>query len=200
MIILSLAFVALLGLCVLSMADARGADEDNNPVVVLDTNHGSITLQLDRAKAPLTVDNFLKYVDSGFYDNTCFHRCIPNFMIQGGGFPPNAKSQADAKKTGPPIKNESSNGLKNKRGTITMARTPDPNSATAQFFINLKDNDFLDRENASDGFGYAVFGKVIDGMDTVDKIGAVQTVRNDLSEGCPTQPVIIKSAKRKKAS
>jgi peptidyl-prolyl cis-trans isomerase A (cyclophilin A) len=196
---LCLAFLALLGLCMLPIASSSAAAADDSPVVVLDTNFGLITLQLDRAKAPISVDNFLKYVDSGFYDNTCFHRCIPGFMIQGGGFPPTAKGQEDAKPVNAPIKNEAANGLKNDRGTIAMARTGDPNSATAQFFINLVHNEGLNRPSP-DGHGYAVFGKVIGGMDVVDKIAKVQTVRNDLSEGCPTQPVIIKSAKRKKAS
>jgi cyclophilin family peptidyl-prolyl cis-trans isomerase len=195
-----LAFVALLGLSVLPIASTLGAQTEDKPVVVLETNYGPFTLQLDRVKAPLTVENFMKYVDSGFFDNTCFHRCIPDFMIQGGGFPPNATGQQDAKKTGAPVKNEAGNGLKNQRGTIAMARTGDPNSATAQFFVYLKDNSFLDRENAQDGFGYTVFGKVTEGMDTVEKIAKVQTVRNGLSEGCPVEPVVIKSAKRKKAS
>jgi cyclophilin family peptidyl-prolyl cis-trans isomerase len=196
---LCLAIAALLGLCVLPMASALGADTENHPVVVLDTNLGTISIELDRAKAPISVDNFLKYVDSGFYNNTCFHRCIPGFMIQGGGFDASAKTLADGKKTNPPIKNEASNGLKNLRGTIAMARTGDPNSATAQFFINLVDNDGLDRPKP-DGHGYAVFGKVTAGMDTVDKIAKVPTAPSGLGEDCPAQPVIIKSATRKRAS
>jgi cyclophilin family peptidyl-prolyl cis-trans isomerase len=200
---LLLAGAAVLGLCFLPITGASAAADDQ-PVVVLETSLGNITLQLDRTKAPGTVDNFLKYVDAGFYNNTCFHRVIPNFMIQGGGFPPEAKSQDDAKKTNPPIQNEAGNGLKNVRYTVAMARTGNPHSATAQFFININaepsGNAFLDRENAADGWGYAVFGKVIEGMDTVDKIAKVRTTRNQLSEGCPTEAVVIKSAKRKKAS
>jgi peptidyl-prolyl cis-trans isomerase A (cyclophilin A) len=201
MIYLSLGCMALLALCLLPMADAAGAEAADNPVVVLDTNMGPITIELDRDKAPISVENFLKYVDSGFYNGLCFHRVIPSFMLQGGGFAPDAKGQKDQKQGGAPIKNEGGNGLKNVRGTLAMARTGDPDSATAQFFINLKDNDFLNRGDPSavDRFGYAVFGKVIDGMDTVDKIAQVPTVRNQLSEGCPTQPVVIKSAKRKAA-
>ncbi|HEV3120256.1 MAG TPA: peptidylprolyl isomerase [Isosphaeraceae bacterium] len=202
---LLLAGAAVIGLCFLPITGASGAPDDDQPVVVLETSLGNITIQLDRAKAPKTVENFLKYVDAGFYNNTCFHRVIPNFMIQGGGFPPEAKSQEDAKKTNAPIQNEAGNGLKNLRYTIAMARTSNPHSATAQFFINLNadpaGNAFLDRENAADGWGYAVFGKVIDGTDTVDKIAKVRTTRNDLSpDGCPTEAVVIKSAKRKKAS
>jgi peptidyl-prolyl cis-trans isomerase A (cyclophilin A) len=194
---LCLALVALLGLSMLPMASAAAADD--KPQVVLETNMGNITIELDRAKAPMTVDNFLKYVDSGFYNGLCFHRVIPDFMIQGGGFPPEAKGQGDAKKTGEPVKNEANNGLKNARGTIAMARTGDPHSATAQFFINLKDNGFLDRDQAADGYGYTVFGKVVEGMDTIDKIAKVPTTRNSLSEGCPSTPVVIKTAKRKTA-
>jgi len=156
------------------------------PVVVLSTSLGEITLELDPDKAPLTVENFLGYVDSGFYDGTVFHRVIPNFMIQGGGLTPTLSQ----KPTRPPIKNEAENGLKNDAGTIAMARTSARDSATAQFFINLKDNDFLN--NGVRDFGYAVFGHVIHGMDVVKKIGAVQTGPNDV----PLEPVVIKSAKR----
>ena len=189
--------LALLSFCVLPMADTAAAADDK-PVVILDTNFGPITIELDRARAPLSVDNFLKYVDEGHYDGTMFHRVIPNFMIQGGGFAEGATNPRDTKKTRAPIKNEAGNGLKNARGTIAMARTGDPNSATSQFFINLgDDNGFLDREQSQDGFGYAVFGKVIGGMDTVDKIAKIKTIRNQMSEGFPTEPVTIKTAKRK---
>jgi len=194
MIYLSLACLALLGLCLLPMADAAGADPADSPVVVLETNMGPITIQLDRAKAPITVDNFLKYVDAGFYNGTIFHRVIPNFMVQGGGMTEDMREKA----TNPPIKNEAGNGLKNKRGTLAMARTSNPDSASAQFFINLKDeNSFLDRDQAQDGFGYAVFGKVIDGMDVVDKIAAVRTGNKGGHQNVPVEAVVIKSAKRK---
>ena len=141
------------------------------PVVVLNTSQGAITLELDDEKAPVTVANFLEYVDAGHYDGTVFHRVIDGFMIQGGGFEPGMKQ----KSTRAPIKNEADNGLKNDRGTIAMARTAQKDSATAQFFINLKDNDFLN--HGSRDFGYAVFGRVTDGMDVVDRIAKVETAR-----------------------
>jgi cyclophilin family peptidyl-prolyl cis-trans isomerase len=162
------------------------ATKGGNPVVVLVTSLGEITLELDPQKAPITVENFLTYVDSGFYDGTVFHRVIPNFMIQGGGM----TSSLSPKPTRPAIKNEADNGLKNDAGTIAMARTSAPDSAAAQFFINLKDNDFLN--HGVRDFGYAVFGHVTQGMDVVKKIGAVRTGANDV----PVEPVLIKSAKR----
>jgi peptidyl-prolyl cis-trans isomerase A (cyclophilin A) len=194
---LGVSCLALLGL--LAMASGNAGAADDKPVVVLDTTEGPITIELDQAKAPLSVDNFLKYVDAGFYDNTIFHRVIPGFMIQGGGFTAEARSGRDTKPTRDAIKNEGGNGLRNLRGTLAMARTSDPNSATAQFFINLKDNGFLDRAQAQDGVGYAVFGKVIDGMDAVDKIAKVPTTRSGLGDDYPTKTMLIKSAKRKKA-
>src|SRR5499427_2951388 len=142
-----------------------------NPIVLMDTSAGLIKIELFEKEAPITVKNFLQYVEDKFYDGTIFHRVIPDFMIQGGGMEPGLKE----KKTKDPIKNESDNGLENKRGTIAMARTPRPDSATSQFFVNVKDNAFLDRANAQDRVGYCVFGKVIDGMDVVDKIKAVET-------------------------
>ena len=154
--------------------------------VKLATTMGDIVIELDAAKAPKTVDNFVQYVKSGHYDGTIFHRVIGNFMIQGGGMTADMKQKA----TRPPIVLESRNGLVNTRGTVAMARTNDPNSASAQFFINVKDNDFLDAANARDGHGYAVFGKVVSGMDVVDKIKAVPTGPGDV----PLQPVVIKSA------
>src|SRR5690349_5666010 len=154
--------------------------------VKLQTSMGDIVVELDAAKAPKSVANFLQYVKAGHYDGTIFHRVINNFMIQGGGMTADMKE----KETRPPIPLESRNGLLNQRGTIAMARTPDPNSATAQFFINVKDNDFLNQAQARDGNGYAVFGKVISGMDVVDKIRAVPTGPGDV----PQQPVIIKKA------
>jgi peptidyl-prolyl cis-trans isomerase A (cyclophilin A) len=162
-----------------------------NPVVALSTTFGDITIELNPEKAPITVKNFLAYVDAGFYDGTIFHRVIPEFMIQGGGFTKDMKQ----KQTQPPIKNEADNGLRNSRGTITMARTSDINSATSQFFVNLKENTFLDHMVRD--FGYAVFGKVIKGMDVVDKIAAVRTGNRGMQQNVPIEPVIIKSARRK---
>ncbi|MDH5232682.1 MAG: peptidylprolyl isomerase [Gammaproteobacteria bacterium] len=144
----------------------------DHPRVKLETSMGDIILELNQAKAPITVKNFLAYVNSGFYDGTIFHRVIRNFMIQGGGF----SAEYQQKKTNSPIKNEADNGLKNFRGTIAMARTPNPDSATAQFFINVVDNDFLNHQRPTPQlWGYAVFGKVVEGMDTVDKIRTVPT-------------------------
>jgi cyclophilin family peptidyl-prolyl cis-trans isomerase len=184
---------------------SKAAAAAKNPVVVIDTSMGTIKVELDEAKAPITVKNFLDYVDAKFYDGTVFHRVIPTFMIQGGGFEPGvgkAKTVDDfiakeKKKTRPPIKNEASNGLSNLRGTIAMARTGDPNSATAQFFINVKDNSKgLDPRPGS--AGYAVFGKVIEGMDVVDKIKAVETrkIVEDEVEDVPVEDVVIKSIRR----
>jgi cyclophilin family peptidyl-prolyl cis-trans isomerase len=158
--------------------------------VKLETTMGDIVIELDEKAAPVTVKNFLAYAGEGFYDGTIFHRVIPNFMIQGGGFTPDMTQ----KKTHPPIVNEASNGLKNNRGTIAMARTNNPDSATSQFFINHKDNDFLNYAGP-DKPGYAVFGKVVEGMETVDKIAAVQTGREGQHADVPVEPVVIKSAK-----
>jgi cyclophilin family peptidyl-prolyl cis-trans isomerase len=182
-------------LAVTGGGSAVAADDKDKPVVVFETSEGPITIELNRAKAPITVENFLKYVDAGHFDGTIFHRVIPDFMIQGGGM----TSEGREKKTNAPIRNEGGNGLKNERGTIAMARTSQPDSATAQFFINLKHNDFLDRDNAADGFGYAVFGKVIEGMDTVDKIAKGETTFDGREKSKPVKPVVIKSAKRKAA-
>ncbi|MBM4071887.1 MAG: peptidyl-prolyl cis-trans isomerase [Planctomycetes bacterium] len=165
--------------------------QDKLPVVEMDTSMGKIKIELDIKKAPITVKNFLAYVDDQHYDGVIFHRVIPNFMIQGGGFVPGMKE----KKTRDPIKNESGNGLRNKRGTIAMARTNQPDSASAQFFINVKDNSFLDKENARDKVGYAVFGRVIDGMDVVDKIRAVETGERGGHEDVPVKDVVIRSVK-----
>jgi len=165
--------------------------EDNHPVVVLDTSFGPITLELDREKAPITVENFLKYVDAKFYDNLIFHRVIPRFMIQGGGMDVEMKEKEDGKRGA--IKNESGNGLSNVRGSIAMARTSDPNSATCQFFINLADNNRLD----TFGGGYTVFGKVTDGLDVVDKIAKVDTGNRGGHADVPIQPIVVKSARRK---
>lgn len=158
--------------------------------VKLSTSMGDIVVELDAAKAPKTVENFLQYVKAGHYTNTIFHRVIEDFMVQGGGMTPDMKE----KPTRAPIPLESRNGLNNARGTIAMARTGDPNSATAQFFINVKDNAFLDAANSRDGNGYAVFGKVVSGLDVVDRIKAVPTGSKGPHQNVPVQPVIIKSA------
>ena len=161
-----------------------------SPRVAMDTSHGQIVIELDAAKAPLSTANFLAYVDAGHYDGTIFHRVIPTFMIQGGGFTADMR-QKPAKA---PIKNEWKNGLKNKRGTIAMARTSDPDSATCQFFINTVDNAGLDV--ARDGAAYAVFGRVVSGMDVVDKIRAVPTGSKSGHQDVPKDAVVILSAKR----
>ncbi|WP_119353442.1 peptidylprolyl isomerase [Azohydromonas sediminis] len=158
--------------------------------VRLATTMGDIVVELDAAKAPKTVDNFVQYVKAGHYDGTVFHRVIPNFMIQGGGFTPDMTQKA----TRAPIPLESRNGLSNVRGTIAMARTAVPDSATAQFFINVVDNAFLDQPNARDGAGYAVFGRVVAGMDVVDKIRAVPTGNRGPHQNVPLQPVVITKA------
>jgi len=160
--------------------------------VVIETSLGNMTLELDGDKAPVTVANFLSYVDENFYDGTVFHRVIPNFMVQGGGFEPGMRQ----KKTKPAIANESSNGLANKRGTVAMARTNVPNSATSQFFINVKDNDFLDKAHAQDGVGYCVFGRVTEGLDVLDKIKAVPTANRGQHGDVPTKDVVIVSVRR----
>ena len=161
------------------------------PSVLLKTNHGDITLELDAAKAPKSVANFLAYVKSGHYDGTIFHRVIDNFMIQGGGMTAGMKQ----KSTLDQIENEANNGLKNDRGTIAMARTSDPHSATAQFFINVNDNDFLNHTAPTpQGWGYAVFGKVINGMDVVDKIKKVKTGNAGYHQDVPTEDVVIEKA------
>ena len=160
------------------------------PTVELQTTQGKIVLELDAARAPKTVLNFLTYAKEGFYDGTVFHRVIPDFMIQGGGFDKNMGE----KTTRAPIENEARNGLKNQRGTIAMARRGDPHSATAQFFINHRDNARLDYPG-HDGWGYAVFGKVVQGMDTVDKIAAVKTGPRPPHRDVPLDPVVILSVK-----
>ncbi|RMX18087.1 peptidyl-prolyl cis-trans isomerase [Vandammella animalimorsus] len=161
----------------------------SNPKVELHTTHGVITVELDAEKAPKSTANFLSYVNSGHYDNTIFHRVIGNFMIQGGGFEPGMKQ----KPTGAEIENEAKNGLKNNQYTIAMARTSAPHSATAQFFINVNDNDFLNYPG-QDGWGYAVFGKVVDGTDVVDKIKAVATGRRGFHDDVPKDDVVITKA------
>ena len=166
-----------------------------NPIVIMETSLGGpIEMELFADKAPLSTENFLKYVDEGFFNGTIFHRVIPDFMIQGGGFTEDFKQ----KPTRDPIKNEAANGLKNERGTLAMARTMVIDSATAQFFINVKNNALLDhRDPSMQGFGYAVFGKVTAGMDIVDKITATPTTSKGPHENVPVTPVVIKSIKRK---
>lgn len=168
-------------------------DMDDTSVSVV-TNRGSFVIALDAGKAPKSVANFLRYVDSNFYDGTTFHRVISNFMIQGGGY----DKTYERKPTQPPIENEADNGLKNKRGTVAMARTADPNSATAQFFVNVTDNDFLDHTaKTAQGWGYAVFGRVTEGMETVDKIKNEKTgAAGPFAKDVPQQPVIILSVRR----
>lgn len=162
--------------------------------VIMETSKGNIELELDAENAPVTVANFLAYVDESFYDGTIFHRVIPRFMIQGGGFTPDISQ----KKTKAPIKNEADNGLKNLRGTIAMARTQIVDSATAQFFINTVDNAFLDfRSPTINGYGYAVFGKVVSGMDVVDAISGVKTGWNRGMKDVPVEAVVIKTIRRK---
>jgi peptidyl-prolyl cis-trans isomerase B (cyclophilin B) len=160
--------------------------------VIIDTSMGAITLELFADKAPITVQNFLSYVDEAFYDGTVFHRVIKDFMIQGGGFEPGMKQ----KKTKAAIRNESSNGLMNKRGAVAMARTSAPDSATAQFFINTVDNGFLDKAQAQDRVGYCVFAQVIAGQDVVDQIRAVKTGQKGGHGDVPVSDVIIKTARR----
>ena len=164
--------------------------QDSPPRVALETSHGTIVLELNPEKAPITVENFLDYVDRGWYDGTIFHRVIDGFMIQGGGF----TSDLQRKITRPEIENESKNGLSNKRGTISMARLPDPHTATAQFFINSVDNEGLDASGGD--FGYAVFGEVVEGMDVVDAISKVETGVKSGMRDVPSETVAIKSAKR----
>jgi peptidyl-prolyl cis-trans isomerase A (cyclophilin A) len=198
----ALSFIAALALAAPSAA--RAADDDH-PVVVIDTTAGPISIELDRAKAPITVDNFLKYVDMGFYEGVVFHRVIgppTNFMIQTGGFTEaNGVLMEKRKEALPPIKNESGNGLSNTRGTVAMARTSNPNSATSQFYINLGDNLRLDNL----GGGYCVFGKVTSGMDVVDTIARAETTTKATGDGsalpdAPKTPITIKGAKRKSKS
>jgi peptidyl-prolyl cis-trans isomerase B (cyclophilin B) len=166
-------------------------EEQASPRVVLQTTLGDITIELDKAKAPVTTENFLSYVSSGHFDGTVFHRVIPGFMIQGGGFTQDMRQ----KPSEAPIMNEADNGLKNARGTLAMARTSDPHSATGQFFINLKDNDFLDYTSKTpQGWGYAVFGKVVDGMGVVDTIAQVKTGAHGPHRDVPADAIVMTKA------
>ena len=175
--------------CDTSKKGASNQGKGDNPVVLFSTNQGDIKVKLNRAEAPITVENFIGYVNDGFYNGVVFHRVIPNFMIQTGGFTPDMKQKTPKA----PIKNEANNGLRNSRGTLSMARTSEVDSATSQFFINVNDNKFLD--NGERDFGYAVFGEVIDGMDVVDKIAAVQTGTAGQFRDVPQEPIVINSAK-----
>lgn len=177
--------IALL-LCGLGLA----AQAEENPRVLMETSHGEMTLELYPHKAPKTVENFLGYVEEDFYSGTVFHRVMEDFMIQGGGF----DTDYQKKQTGEPITNEADNGLSNQRGTLAMARTGDPHSATAQFFINTVDNPNLDHSGKTPrGWGYAVFGKIVDGLDTLDRIAAVKTTSRGRMANVPMEPVIIQA-------
>ncbi|MBI4446514.1 MAG: peptidyl-prolyl cis-trans isomerase [Acidobacteria bacterium] len=178
-------------LILLSAGAVLGQKKEAKPMVKIETSLGSMVAELDSEKAPETVKNFLAYVDDKFYDGTIFHRVIKNFMIQGGGFTADMKR----KPTRAPITNEAKNGLKNKRGTLAMARTGDPHSATSQFFINHKHNAFLDYPG-QDGWGYAVYGKVVSGEDVLDKIASVSTASKAGNDDVPVTPVLIKSITR----
>lgn len=181
--------LALLLCCISPLS--YSLDKGKSTMVKLHTNHGTITLQLDAEKAPNTVKNFLDYVNAGFYENTIFHRVIDGFMIQGGGFEPGMKQ----KSVNAPIQNEAANGLKNDKYTIAMARTNDPHSATAQFFINIKDNSFLNYSAPNvQGYGYCVFGKVVEGADVVDAIRKVKTGNRSGFQDVPHEDVIITKA------
>lgn len=183
--------VLVLCVVVVGMMTSAGTAKGANPVVVIETSMGTIKVELFEDKAPITVKNFMDYVEAKHYDGLTFHRVIEKFMIQGGGMEPNGTQR----KTKDPIKNESTNGLSNLRGTIAMARTGVPDSATSQFFINTVDNDFLDKAKSRDGVGYCVFGRVIEGMDVVDKIKVVKTGGQDK----PVEDVLIKSVKKAEA-
>lgn len=187
--ILTLAFLLM---AMTSLASSDPQSKDDTTKVVMTTTMGNITILLFEKESPISVKNFLAYVDSGFYSGLTFHRVMPGFMVQGGGFMKNLTKRQTIL---PPIKNESDNGMKNERGSLSMARTPDPHSATSQFFISVADNASLDI--SARGWGYAVFGKVIEGMDVVDKIVAVKTETRGPMKDVPVDPVIIISVKRK---
>ena len=180
-----LLFVLLGVMIALGVVRAEG---DSAPRVVMETSKGAFVIELDPEAAPISTENFLGYVEAGYYEGTIFHRVIDGFMIQGGGFTPDMVQ----KETRGTIQNEADNGIQNKRGTVAMARRPDPHSATAQFFVNTVDNAFLDhRDKSPQGWGYAVFGKVVDGMDVIDSIGKVETGRQGPMGDVPTEPIVI---------
>jgi cyclophilin family peptidyl-prolyl cis-trans isomerase len=184
--------VAVLAMLTLGVAGVAEEAKKKNPVYVLETSLGAVTIELDAEKAPITAKNFEEYAKAKHYDGLIFHRVIPGFMIQGGGMDAEMKER----NTREPIKNEAKNGLKNLRGTLAMARTSDPDSATSQFFINVKDNDFLNHKDDA-SFGYAVFGKVLSGMDVVDKIVKTPTQTKGPHDDVPVTAVVIKSVKLK---
>ena len=180
--------------CLAAVFTAPAVFAQDDPVVIIETSLGDMTVELNQKRAPISVENFLRYVKEGFYDGTIFHRVIPNFMIQGGGF----TADMAKKPVHEPIKNEARNGLKNKKGTLAMARTDVINSATSQFFINTKDNDFLDNKGmTAEAFGYAVFGKVTEGMDVVMEIEKVKTGSKAGHNDVPVEPVVIKTIRLK---
>ncbi|MBA4066491.1 MAG: cyclophilin [Isosphaera sp.] len=188
--------VKVVALCLVALGMvAAGGARAANPVVVMETSLGTVKIELFEDKAPVTVKNFLGYVEDKHYDGLIFHRVIKDFMVQGGGFEPGMKQ----KKTKDPIKNEADNGLTNQRGTIAMARTRVADSATSQFFINVVDNKMLDRANTADKVGYCVFGRVVEGMDVVDKIRAVKTGEKEGFDDVPVEDVVIKSVRLAKA-
>ena len=189
--------VLLSSIIVFAMAGSANAGEKakKNPLAIFETSMGNIIIELYQDKAPVTVSNFLSYVDSGFYSGTIFHRVIDRFMIQGGGFTPDMQQKATMK----PIQNEADNGVKNERGTIAMARTQQPHSASSQFFINTVDNHFLDHQRKDfKGWGYAVFGRVTEGMDVVDAISKVKTGAKSMFRDVPVTPIIINKVSVKK--
>ena len=193
--IATMTLVFAIGTPAVAQEDADASKKTANPVVVIKTSKGTFEAELYKNKAPITVANFLEYVNSGFYNGTIFHRVIPSFMIQGGGF----DTDLNKKPTQAPIKNEAANGLKNETGTLAMARTGVVDSATAQFFINTKNNAFLNHKDTTQrGYGYAVFGKVISGMDVVKDIEDVKTARTRVSEGQPVENLVIESITVKK--
>lgn len=165
-----------------------------NPLVRFETSHGDFSVEVDGESAPISAQNFLRYVDEGYYDGTIFHRVIPGFMVQGGGF----TADMEHKPGHAPIQNEANNGLKNQRGSLAMARTNDLHSATSQFFVNLVDNGFLDHRTGN--FGYAVFGRVVGGIDVIDKIAKVKTGRRQGHDDVPAESVLVKSARRTAAA
>ena len=194
---LSVVIAAILSLVIFTttVKGEKNMNEETNPVVVIETTMGNISIELDAKNAPNTTANFLAYVEDGYFADTTFHRVIPNFMIQGGGI---TADMMDKPSKRAPIENEANNGLKNDRGTIAMARTNDPHSATSQFFINHKDNDFLNfRSESMQGWGYAVFGKVVEGMDVVDAIAAVSTGNKGGHQDVPLETITITSVSKK---